>query len=39
VEEGGLQSKLWRRRFQDWGYDPHYWFLRSTEHGGVVRQD
>ena len=39
VEEGGLQSKLWRRRFHDWGYDPHYWFLRSTEHGGVVRQD
>jgi hypothetical protein len=39
VEADGLQSKSWRRRFQAWGYEPHYWFLRSTEHGGVVRQD
>ena len=36
VEADGLQSKSWRRWFQAWGYEPHYWFLRSTEHGVVV---
>jgi len=39
VDEDGLQSKGWRRRFQGWSYEPHYWFLRGHEHGGVVRQD
>jgi hypothetical protein len=39
VDENGLQSKAWRRRFQGWGYEVHYWFLRGHEHGGVVRQD
>jgi hypothetical protein len=39
VDDYGLQSKPWRRRFQDWGYEAHYWFLRVHEHGGVVRQD
>jgi hypothetical protein len=39
VEEDGLQSKPWRWTFQEWGYKTHYWFLRSHEHGGVVRQD
>ena len=39
VDEDGLQSKPWRRRFQDWGYEPHYWFLLAHEHGGVVHQD
>jgi hypothetical protein len=39
VDEEGLQSKPWRRRFRDWGYEAHFWFLRAHEHGGVVRQD
>jgi hypothetical protein len=39
VDDAGLHSKSWRRRFQKWGYDSHYWFLRGHEHGGVVRQD
>jgi hypothetical protein len=39
VEADGLQTKPWRRRFQEWGYEAHYWFLRAHEHGGVVRQD
>ncbi len=39
VAETGLHSKEWRRRFQGWNYEPHYWFLRGHEHGGVVRQD
>jgi hypothetical protein len=39
VADDGLQTKSWRRRFDKWGYEAHYWFLRSHEHGGVVRQD
>jgi hypothetical protein len=39
IDEGGLQSKEWRRRYRDWNYEAHYWFLRGHEHGGVVRQD
>ena len=39
VEDSGLQSKPWRRRFEKWGYEAHYWFIRAHEHGGVVRQD
>ena len=39
VNENGLQSKTWRRRYQQWGYEAHFWFLRSHEHGGVIRQD
>ena len=39
VDENGLQSKAWRWRYQRWGYEAHFWFLRSHEHGGVVRQD
>ena len=39
VEDTGLQNKEWRRRFQRWGYEAHYWFLRGHEHGGVIRQD
>ena len=39
VEADGLHTKSWRRRFQVWGYEAHYWFLRAHDHGGVVRQD
>ena len=39
VDDDGLQSKSWRRRFERWGDEAHYWFLRSHEHGGMVRQD
>lgn len=39
VLEEGLQSKGWRRRFERWGYESHFWFLRNHEHGGAVRQD
>ena len=39
IDGEGLQSKSWRRWFERWGYEAHYWFLRSHEHGGVVRQD
>ena len=36
VEDTGLQNKEWRRRFQRWGYEAHFWFLRGHEHGGVI---
>jgi hypothetical protein len=39
VKADGLQTKSLRRRFQVWGYEAHYWFLRAHEHGGVVCQD
>lgn len=39
VVASGLQSKPWRQTFQRWNYEPHYWFVRSHEHGGVIRQD
>ena len=39
VEADGLHTKSWRRRFQVWGYEAHYWFLRAHDHGGVVCQD
>jgi hypothetical protein len=39
VDEDGLQSQPWRRPFQNWGYEAHYWFLRAYKHGGVVCQD
>jgi hypothetical protein len=34
VLDEGLQSKGWRRRYHRWGYESHFWFLRSHEHGG-----
>jgi hypothetical protein len=39
VEESGLQSKHWRRKYSRWGYDASYWFLRGHKHGGIIRQD
>ena len=39
VLDEGLQSKGWRQRYLRWGYEAHFWFLRSHEHGGVVQQD
>ena len=39
VEADGLHTKPWRRRFQGWGYEAHYWFLRAHDHGGVVSPD
>jgi hypothetical protein len=36
VETDGLQTKPWQRRFPEWGYESHYWFLRTHDHGGVV---
>jgi hypothetical protein len=39
VLDNGLQSKPWRRRYSQWGYDSDHWFLRGHAHGGVVRQD
>jgi hypothetical protein len=39
VINNGLQSKPWRRRYTQWGYESDYWFLRGHEHGGVVRQE
>jgi hypothetical protein len=36
VENNGLQSKAWRRRYTQWGYEVDFWFVRSHEHGGVV---
>jgi hypothetical protein len=39
VLEEGLQSKGWRRRYDRWGYESHFWFLQNHEHGGTVRQD
>jgi hypothetical protein len=39
VEADGLvHTKTWRRRFQEWGYEAHCWFLRAHDHNGVVRQ-
>jgi hypothetical protein len=34
VEDSGLQSKTWRRRFTRWGYTPDFWFVRGHQHGG-----
>jgi hypothetical protein len=39
VEENGLQSKVWRKRYSRWGYSSDFWFLRGHEQGGVVRHD
>lgn len=39
VVDGGFHSKVWRQKFETLGYQPGFWFLRATDHGGVVRQD
>jgi hypothetical protein len=39
VENNVLQSKPWRQRYTQWGYEADFWFVRGHEHGGVVRQD
>jgi hypothetical protein len=39
VLDNSLQSKSWRQRYTQWGYESEYWFLRGHEHGGVVRKD
>jgi hypothetical protein len=36
---GGYHSKAWRRKLTALGYQLGFWFLHSTDHGGVVRQD
>ena len=39
VREDGLHAKPWREKVASLGYDAGFWFLRATDHGGVVRQD
>jgi len=39
VQDGGFHEKEWREKFRVLGYLPGFWFLRATDHGGVVRQD
>jgi len=39
VKDGGFHSKMWRRKCHALGYEPGFWYMKATEHGGVVRQD
>lgn len=39
VADGGYHEKPWRERVERLGYEPGFWFMRATDHGGVVWQD
>ena len=38
VENHGLQSKSWRRRYTRWGYEADFWFVRGhkTRRGSLT---
>jgi len=39
IRKDGFHSKPWREKVAALGYEAGFWFLRATDHGGVVRQD
>jgi hypothetical protein len=34
VKAGGLQSKMWQRRYTRWGYSSAFWFIRGARARG-----